>query len=106
MVILIDREEQTWQERLDRELSICYVCTRSMTSRNVALILMMIDRQQQMEQERLDRELALRLAAEDQSQVEEVTREPLNRCVFRGCAHAPCDAHVAVRLCYESACSK
>ena len=43
---------------------------------------MMIDRQQQMEQERLDRELALRLAAEDQSQVEEVTREPLNRCVF------------------------
>ena len=40
-----------------------------------------LDRQQQLEQERLDRELALRLAAEDQSQVEEVTREPLNRCV-------------------------
>ena len=54
-----------------------------MTSRNVAVILAMIDRQQQMEQERLDRELALRLAAEDQSQVEEVTREPLNRYVFR-----------------------
>ena len=30
----------------------------------------------------MDRDLALRLAAEDQSQVEEVQREPLNRCVL------------------------
>ena len=30
-----------------------------MTSRNVAVIVMMIDRQQQMEQERLDRELSI-----------------------------------------------
>ena len=30
-----------------------------MTSRNIAVILMMIDRQQQMEQERLDHELSV-----------------------------------------------
>ena len=36
-------------------------------------------RQEQLEQERLDRELALRLAAEDQSAVEEIPVEPLQR---------------------------
>ena len=53
-------------------------CRSTVTSLPVSVVL---NRQQQLEQERLDRELALRLAAEDQSQVEEVTREPLNRCV-------------------------
>ena len=50
--------------------------------------------QQQLEQERLDRELALRLAAEDTSQVEEVQREPLNRCVL-----SPNTAHHLCSVC-------
>ena len=57
-------------------------------------------RQQQLEQERLDRELALRLAAEDTSQVEEVQREPLNRCVL---PPTPSPQLCNVCACYQAA---